>query len=254
MEGMVARDCVMGVVNSNDSGDSNGFEGIVSSHAIDDSNGSGSGSGSNVDKVESQPTEVSRQKARPSSPSSSEVLGLECPKTRKRRYIVTTAIFFLTLLPALVLPSLEIVLSLTGAVSGSFLAYIMPSVMWCCVEKDELLRSLHAAHFQDGLLWKFVLFINRFLRSDDANEGDDGDFSYVESDRSSSIDSLADCKPTPLPSCPKTQLYIQNLSMSSSSLARLWWRLRISRGAIEIFSILMFGLVCCVAGVVCSFL
>ena len=61
---------------------------------------------------------------------------------RGKRIGVTLGLYLGALFIALVFQDLGIVLELTGAVSGSFLAYILPSSMYLCVHSKELLSIL----------------------------------------------------------------------------------------------------------------
>ena len=71
------------------------------------------------------------------------VYGEEAAKedNKRRRYGVTIGLYFAALILSLFLPDLGIVLELTGAVSGSFLSYILPSSMYMCVHEKEVSLS-----------------------------------------------------------------------------------------------------------------
>ena len=74
---------------------------------------------------------------------------------RGRRMMVTVCLYLAALLLSLVLPDLGIVLELTGAISGSFLAYILPSSMYLCVHSKEV-RSHRLDYGSIGILPNFA--------------------------------------------------------------------------------------------------
>jgi hypothetical protein len=76
-----------------------------------------------------------------------------CEDNPRRRHAVTVGLYVSALVLSLFLPDLGIVLELTGAVSGSFLSYILPSSMYMCVHERELMGLLKQLRLDKGILF-----------------------------------------------------------------------------------------------------
>eukprot|EP00520_Triparma_pacifica_P003440 CAMPEP_0118649452 /NCGR_PEP_ID=MMETSP0785-20121206/9711_1 /TAXON_ID=91992 /ORGANISM="Bolidomonas pacifica, Strain CCMP 1866" /LENGTH=502 /DNA_ID=CAMNT_0006541741 /DNA_START=125 /DNA_END=1630 /DNA_ORIENTATION=+ len=98
----------------------------------------------------------------------------------RRRYKVTIGLYVAALVLSLFLPDLGIVLELTGAVSGSFLSYILPSSMYMCVHEKELLSLLKQLRLDQGILF---FCCRKVIDSSELNEED-----VTTRERDSSID------------------------------------------------------------------
>ena len=66
-----------------------------------------------------------------------------------KRIGVTLALYLGALFMSLIFQDLGIVLELTGAVSGSFLSYILPASLYLCVHSKELLSILQQVRSSD---------------------------------------------------------------------------------------------------------
>ena len=70
----------------------------------------------------------------------------------KRRYIVTIVLYLCALALSLAFSDLGFVLELTGAISASFLAYILPPAMYLCVHAQEFNSVVRQCGLEKGKL------------------------------------------------------------------------------------------------------
>ena len=79
---------------------------------------------------------------------------------------MTTVLYLVTLFFGLLLPDVGVVLELTGAVSGSFLAYILPSAMYMCYKREELVGILRQLGLSDSFFCACCVKVTDISRLD----------------------------------------------------------------------------------------
>ncbi|GMH98572.1 hypothetical protein TrST_g7065 [Triparma strigata] len=149
---------------------------------------------------------------------------------RGRRMMVTVCLYLAALLLSLVLPDLGIVLELTGAISGSFLAYILPSSMYLCVHSKELISLLKQIGMHDGFCCFCCIKLTAFSHLEEDGTGARG--------RGNSEDVDA---PVEIGTCV-------GVDSNSTSLGRLKFKIMVMRPFWLSLSMFVFGLIAFVVG------
>ncbi|GMI15431.1 hypothetical protein TrLO_g6583 [Triparma laevis f. longispina] len=151
---------------------------------------------------------------------------------RFRRYTVTVCLYLAALLLSLALPDLGIVLELTGAVSASVLAYILPSSMYLCVHSKELISLLKQIGLYDGYFCCCCIKLTEFshLEKDDVGARGRGNSEDVDA-------------PVEIGTC------VQDPE-NASFFGRLWFKIMVMRKFWLSLSMFVFGIIAFFVGTI----